>query len=381
MFLTGSSFSLFGGLETNIDNRQKKEALVMYYLTERGPNVLPSQNCSSKGCQIEMQAPTHIRIFLLVSLIWGLPLVSAWGLINDSKITISSATDVTNKRQALIQFIWGSAGFPSNKLPSLVTTNVCRLPAGNQLPAKDVCDFVTNLSNLARVDEIRIQMDAGQEAVAYHFIPTARSNNHLVILHHGHACTLNDSSALADEGYGMQRTINALLDEGYSVLGMYMPHLRPDDCSGHDNIFNVVTTGSPMKFFLEPIAVSLNYLKTKYSSDKFPRYQEFDMTGLSGGGWTTTVYSAIDPTIKFSFPVAGSIPLYLRSGGSVGDLEQTLDAFYRIAGYPDLYVMGSYGSGRKQVQILNRHDDCCFGEAQHDTTATGKSYSSGDEEL
>jgi hypothetical protein len=64
----------------------------------------------------------------------------------------------------------------------------------------------------------------------------------------------------------------------------------------------------------------------------------------------------------------------LRSDGSIGDLEQTLDAFYRIAGYPDLYVMGSYGSGRKQAQILNRHDDCCFGEAQHDAAATGMSY-------
>ena len=174
----------------------------------------------------------------------------------------------------------------------------------------------------------------------------------------------------------MQRTINALLQDGYSVLAMYMPHMRPGDCGGsHDAMFNIqVTTGSPMKFFLEPVAVALNYLKTQYSADNFPHYQEFDMVGLSGGGWTTTVYAAIDPTIKFSFPVAGSIPLYMRFGTSIGDLEQTLPAFYQIAGYPDLYVMGSYGSDRKQVQILNRRDGCCFGEAQHDRTATHMSY-------
>lgn len=213
---------------------------------------------------------------------------------------------------------------------------------------------VSNLTNLERVDAIRITMDAGQEGLAHHFIPARRKNNQLVILHQGHACTLNDDPALADVGAGLQRTINALLHDGYSVLGMYMPGYRPDHCSGHDNIFNIVTTGSPMKFFLEPVVVSLNYLKTKYSTDNFPRYTEFHMAGLSGGGWTTTVYAAIDPTIKFSFPVAGTIPLYLRSDGSVGDLEQTLDAFYRIAGYPDLYAMGSYGFGRKQVQILNR---------------------------
>src|SRR5262249_1050169 len=89
------------------------------------------------------------------------------------------------------------------------------------------------------------------------------------------------------------------------------------------------------------------------------------MVGLSGGGWTTTVYAAIDPTIRLSLPVAGTMPLWLRSGGSVGDTEQTLSRFYQIAGYPDLYVLGSHGTGRKRGQILNRRDDCCFGENQH----------------
>lgn len=305
-----------------------------------------------------------VQAMLMISIIWFVPPAPVFALIKDSQITISSPTDVRNKRQALIRFIWGSAGFPRNKLPSSVAINI---------PSP-----VNNLSNLQRVDEIRVAMDAGQEGLAHHFIPVERKNNQLVILYHGHACTLNDSSALTDVGYGMQRTINALLHDGYSVVGMYMPHQRPDDCDRspdvHNNMFKIVTTGSPMKFFLEPVVVSLNYLKRKYSTDNFPLYKGFHMVGLSGGGWTTTVYAAIDPTIKFSFPVAGTIPLYLRFGNSIGDLEQTLDAFYRLAGYPDLYVMGSYGSGRKQVQILNRRDDSCFGERQHDPVATRMSY-------
>jgi hypothetical protein len=329
------------------------------------------------------------RALLMASAIWFGSPAPVRALVDDRQITISSATDLSNKRQALIRFVWGSAGFPSDKLPSSRTLDVCGLPRGNQPPASDVCSFVNNLNNLRRVDEIRIAMSWGQEGLAYHFIPAERKNHRLVILHHGHACTFNDSSALADVGYGMRRTINALLQDGYSVLAMYMPHYRPDDCTGHGDLFNIpVMAGSPMKFFLEPVAVALNYLKTQYSADNFPQYQEFDMVGLSGGGWTTTVYAAIDPTIKFSFPVAGSIPLYLRfntgipceqppsspCGNSIGDLEQTLPAFYQIAGYPDLYVMGSYGSDRKQVQILNRLDDCCFGRWQHDAAATGKSW-------
>jgi hypothetical protein len=308
---------------------------------------------------IVLNGKSAALIFLLISVSWFISPVPVRALVNDHQITINSSKDVLNKRRALIRFIWGSAGFPKKKLPSMVTI--------------DIPSPVSNLSNLRRVDEIHITMDAGQEGLAHHFIPV-RKNNRLVILHQGHACHLNDNPAPEDAGGGMQRTINALLQDGYSVLGVYMPHMRPHDCTGHADIFDIETTGSPMKFFLEPVAVCLNYLKTRSSTDHFPRYTEFHMAGLSGGGWTTTVYAAIDRTIKFSFPVAGTIPLYLRPSGAVGDLEQKLDAFYRIAGYPDLYVMGSYGFGRKQVQILNRRDDCCFGEAQHDAEATGMSY-------
>jgi hypothetical protein len=198
----------------------------------------------------------------------------------------------------------------------------------------------------------------------------------LVILHHGHACTFDDSSDLADTGYGMQRTINALLSDGYSVLAVFMPHSRPDDCgttAAHDRMFRTssLPSGSPLKFFLEPVVVSVNYLKTQSTAGSFPTYQDVSMVGLSGGGWTTTVYAAIDPTVKLSIPVAGTIPLYLRSGWSVGDTEQTLPPFYQLAGYPDLYVLGSSGPGRKQVQVLNRRDDCCSGEAEYSAAEAG----------
>jgi hypothetical protein len=72
--------------------------------------------------------------------------------------------------------------------------------------------------------------------------------------------------------------------------------------------------------------------------------------------------------------VAGTIPLYLRVGGSVGDREQYEPSFYRLAGYPDLYILGASERGRKQVQILVRRDDCCFGERQHDAKSLGMGY-------
>ncbi|MBK7713020.1 MAG: hypothetical protein IPJ37_20350 [Bacteroidales bacterium] len=116
-----------------------------------------------------------------------------------------------------------------------------------------------------------------------------------------------------------------------------------------------------LRFFLEPEIVSLNYLLQQNN------YKDVSMVGLSGGGWTTNLLTAIDERIKLSFSVAGSMPLYYRSDASMGDIEQFLPELYRdVAGYPDLYVLGAYGKGRKQVQILNRKDDCCFGQKQHD---------------
>lgn len=280
-------------------------------------------------------------------------------LLDDRAITIHSARDAIAKRSALIQYIWGSEGFPTRRLPTVVT---------------DVVSPVQHLDHLARVDEFRVDMAPDLQGVAYHFIPQ-HPNRELVIVHHGHACTLDDDPSPNDVGYGLQRTIRALLREGYGVLGVFMPHMRPGDCTGgHDALFQLSAPGSPMKYFLEPTAISLNYLKTNHRSGRFPKYRAFHMTGLSGGGWTTTIYAAIDPRIRTSFPVAGSIPLSLRTGGSVGDREQFEESFYRIAGYPDLYILGSQGRGRRQVQILVRRDDCCFGEQQHDAKATGMGY-------
>lgn len=280
-------------------------------------------------------------------------------LLDDHKITIRAKSDIQAARRALVHYIWGSAGFPEKLLPR-VSAN-CPAP------------FLSPRAR--RVDELRIPLAPGLEGLGYHFIPV-RANRELVVVHHGHACTLADPPGSGDTGFGLQRTIQALLAEGYGVVAVFMPRMRPGDCGGnHAELFQTETNGSALKYFLEPTAASLNYLKTRSRKDDFPKYKSFHMLGLSGGGWTTTLYAAIDPTIRCSFPVAGSIPLYLRSGGSVGDREQFEPEFYRLASYLDLYILGSQGRRRQQVQILARRDDCCFGEAQHDPGKSRNSYS------
>lgn len=316
---------------------------------------------SSLGCVPKRRAARALAIAaLLVSLAGSVVTAAPATLLDDRTVTIRSAPEVASRRAALIRYLWGSDGFPSTRLPEIVVTNIA--------------SPVRQLGSLARVDEFRMPLAPGLEGLAWHFLPE-RPNGGLVVVHHGHACTLDDDPGPSETGYGLQRTIHGLLREGYGVLGVFMPHMRPGDCTGgHDALFQLKTTGSPMKYFLEPVVLSLNYLRIAHRRGAFPAYRDFHMVGLSGGGWTTTVYAAIDPTIQCSFPVAGSIPLYLRSGGSVGDLEQFESTFYRLAGYPDLYVLGASGPGRRQVQVLVRRDDCCFGAAQHDEKQTGLGY-------
>lgn len=143
--------------------------------------------------------------------------------------------------------------------------------------------------------------------------------------------------------------IAAAIERGWDVLVLNMPS---GGTAGHDRF---MAHQYPLAPFIAPVALSLNY--ALLDND----YEEIVMAGLSGGGWTTVVYAAIDERITKSFPVAGSWPFYLRqqSGNpnSIGDFEQQLPGL--TADYIDLYAAAT-SSGRSQHQIFNSNDPCCF---------------------
>ncbi len=261
-------------------------------------------------------------------------------------IRLNNEEDILKKRQALIDYIWVGSGFPSSKMPDSIESNV-----------KD--PQLDNLKNLKRIDSITVVMEYGMNSIAYLFLPE-NSNNKLVIYHQGHEG--QDFSQDKDK-------IQSFLNEGYSVLIFSMvthgmnnepvvdfPEFGKLRLNSHDHFKLIESpTFHPIKYFVEPIAVSLNFLDKEYNFDSY------NMVGLSGGGWTTVLYSAIDDRISQSYPVAGSFPMYLRADhANFGDYEQNLPDLYRIANYEELYVMDSYGEGRQSIQIFNKYDPCCF---------------------
>ena len=106
-----------------------------------------------------------------------------------------------------------------------------------------------------------------------------------------------------------------------------------------------------------------------YFQSVTPNAGPVSMIGISGGGWTTSMAAAVDTRIKLSVPVAGSEPLYCRNAdpASIGDTEQCYAPMYDeniapngsgggVATWLEIYALGGYGEGRKQIMVTNLYD-------------------------
>lgn len=253
-------------------------------------------------------------------------------------IHLKSEADVARIRKELIHFIWKNGG----TLPTaaeVVTRNGTLPKALYGVDASCVT--------------LRVSMLKGFSSLVRYVRP-GRSTNRLAMFHHGHSNDVWSS--------GGAETVRFFLDRGFDVLVFQMPlmgdnrSLAPPGFRSHNDMAKLASPDfDPIRLFLEPVTTCLNHVLKTTS----PR--EIVMIGLSGGGWTTTLYAAIDPRVKKSIPVAGSLPDYLRTmARDIGDWEQSYPDFYRIANYLDLYILGSSGEGRIQRQILNQYDSCCF---------------------
>ena len=261
----------------------------------------------------------------------------------DSLILINSENDVIDKRKALTNFIWNDQIPYSSTL--LIDKNI-------------IDERYQNISNLKSIYRLDIGMEYNINSIAYLFLPE-NSNNKLIIYHQGHGGDFVNG----------KDNIDFFLDQDYTVLAFSMPllgmnnqpiidldHFGKIKFTNHKQLqFLESSDFSPVKFFIEPIGVSLNYLDENFDFDSYY------MMGISGGGWTTVLFSAIDDRISQSYSVAGTIPIFMRSDSkNIGDYEQIIPELYRITNYLELYILNSYGDDRIHVQIFNNNDPCCF---------------------
>ncbi|NDF47726.1 MAG: hypothetical protein EB158_05970 [Nitrosopumilaceae archaeon] len=267
-------------------------------------------------------------------------------------IRIHSEQDITNKRNDLINYVWSGHGLPESAMPQNVKENISD-------------SRYHDLTNLQRIDKITYEMDYGVNSISYMFVPK-ESNNKVVVYHQGHD----------GDFYAGKDTIEYFLKNKYTVIAFSMPLLGmnsqpvvetqsfgPIILKSHNHLRYIESDSlKPVKFFFEPIYASLNYLEQKYGFDAYY------MTGISGGAWVSMYYPAIDNRISQSYPVAGPLPLYLRSNyDTIGDYETELPDLIRIANELEIYVMDAHGENRKFIQIYNKYDPCCWSGTYFET--------------
>jgi hypothetical protein len=251
---------------------------------------------------------------------------------------LKTTADAETLRTTLISEIWG----------------IDTLPAQLPLSITDLDSTSTEYRPPNAVRAEKLIIDPGDIFFVANFnmrlFSPATPNGKLIIYHQGHRGVTNESKPV----------IERFLFEGYTVLDVSMPMqgynwdpiYHPPFGLFHEDI---AWLDRPMRFFFEQVSVALNYLTT------IRGFNDIYMVGISGGGWTTVIYTAIDPRISASYPVAGSYPFYLRSqigGSTIGDFEQTNLDFYQHASYLELYLLGA--AGRRQLLVYNVFDECCF---------------------
>ena len=276
----------------------------------------------------------------------------------DSLIKIYDQSNIDEKRNFLTEVFW-NVGISTFK----------RIPAG-YIPVPEVESDISDsrysdFQNLKRIDRLTVEMEYDINSISYLFIPE-KSNEKLILYHQGHG---------GDFILGKD-TIQFFLNRNFTVLASTMPLVGMNNqpiveidglgkmkLISHEQLRLLETNNfNPMKLFLDPIRINLNFIEMEYD------FKQYSMIGLSGGGWTTVIYSAIDERISDSFSVAGSMPFYLRvNDRDIGDYEQTNIDLYQNVNYLELYVLSAYGDGRKHIQIFNKNDPCCFSGNGYDT--------------
>ena len=157
--------------------------------------------------------------------------------------------------------------------------------------------------------------------------------------------------------YEQKRCINfakrGIIALDLSWVGFGELALPGDD---HDNAAALDLVGSnALGFFYLGMRRGLDYLASLPQAD----IGRLGVTGLSGGGWQTTMLSATDPRVAVMVEVAGfgSFPFNLTHPVDTDEVEENATDLMQGEDYPFLVAMRA---PRPTLLIHNAEDDCCF---------------------
>jgi len=262
-------------------------------------------------------------------------------------IQLRTAGEVESRRRQAIEYIWrGKSVGWGDVRPDQVERDVFFAP-------------LEDLTAVESIDRLVVTLPFGITSEVFHLKPKKRRSC-LMLYQEGHRVSFLER----------RRFLKRLVAEGCDVLALSFPltgginnrpeidHPRfgrllmndPDDLQLVDS-----ASDSFLYYFLAPLVASLNHALAENQFDRV------GATGFSGGGWAVAILAALEPRIQASYSVAGSAPIGVHAARpGWGSPEQRDARFYEIATYTELYVMGAAGEGRRQTQIVNVTDPCCF---------------------
>jgi len=261
--------------------------------------------------------------------------------------------------------IFGTTAFPYDWMPDEVHTDVSTLENYDGFAYTSIKYPNGNLESVDQLDVLPSSYPSDFPVQVHSFVFHPHlSNGKLFIYHSGHCAAIATTEDVFTNNNNVEPglVIPRLIAEGYTVLAVPMinykttpPNFYTCGFNNHNRLFSDGHYSFPLSLFFKPLISSLNYLNRS-------SFTEIYMCGLSGGGWVTSVYPAIDSSIVYSFPIAGAWPKAVRNlYYPSGDYEQTYPPLFNMLDTHELLTLGCLAPPRHVLQINNRYDNCCFG--------------------
>lgn len=246
----------------------------------------------------------------------------------------ANGVDTVDLRRRLLADMWrGGEPLPVHPLEA-TPADECPLP------------LVGNISHVTRLD---VTLPRGFNSVAWHYRPLRARQGVLMLLHQGHSGSgqnLIDDAALRFVSFG------------YDVIHMGMPLVdnnrgpcgKPSGPGCHHSCMGVMESAefNPLELFFDHIPACLEWAIAEHGP-----FASVNMSGISGGAYTTTLYAAMDPRIQNSFAVSGMLPHFL--GDHEGWEARRERSIFDVCSVPEMYVMAS-DHGRCHTMLLSNED-------------------------
>lgn len=215
---------------------------------------------------------------------------------------------------------------------------------------------LSNLAGVSRVIRYYLSHRPGVLSYLYLLKPEEPVAGRALIYHHGFAGNFLQHSDFLEKALSEGFTIVALDQFGYGENAREAPcEFDPDPECQANLQYDLEKLNTPLAIHLEPVLAGVDLLVSQGAA-----VETVDAIGFSAGAGTIVLAATVEPRLRRTVAVAGTLPYYLREGQDAPIGVADYPPLRAAAGMMDQYLLGAVGEGRAQLHLFNRYDRCCF---------------------